>query len=163
MDERSRRRARCDDDDDDDDDTRDGDGARAPTTRDGARVGNALDAVIERNDLFAHPPSITRDYRVDEALKLRYCAPYDFDFVCGVKARWAGRRLCDLFASEFPMRPKEYYVKAHAMGRLCVEANGCARTNGGGDADDADERGARTRRRADARRRKPRATLHTQA
>ena len=144
MDERSPRRARRADDAGDDGDgvgaddarddararARDDAATRAATTRDGARVGNALDAVIERNDLFAHPPSITRDYRVDEALKLRYCAPYDFDFVCGVKARWAGRRLCDLFASEFPMRPKEYYVKAHAMGRLCVEANGCARTNG---------------------------------
>jgi hypothetical protein len=40
---------------------------------------------------------------------LRYVRPYHFDFVCNVKRRQAGQRLVDLFAREFPQRPREVH------------------------------------------------------
>jgi len=108
------------------------------------RTGNAFDAALETNDLFVNPPDYERDYRVDEDAGVRFVVPYFFDFICGVKARWAGKRLCELFAEEFPMRPRAYYVKARAMGRLRVEAGGRASDAGAttsgrdGDGDDED-------------------------
>jgi len=95
------------------------------------RAGNAFDETLERNDLFgAHGPRASESYRVDARLGLRFVVPYEFDFICGVKERWAGQRLCALFAEEFPMRPLEYYRRAHALGRLRVEENGRAAVTG---------------------------------
>lgn len=111
---------------------------RTRTTRERSRrVGNdrehnAFDAVLEANDLFAHPPDAERDWLVDATVGIRTCAPYDFDFVCGVKARWAGERLCEMFAREFPMRPIEYYREAYRSGRLRLEENGRAAASSDG-------------------------------
>ena len=37
--------------------------------------------------------------------------PYAFEFLCNVKARWAGKTLVQLFAEEFPHRGREYYAQ----------------------------------------------------
>lgn len=100
--------------------------ARPRTRRALGREENAFDAVLDAQDVFSHPPCAERDYLTHAETKLRVCAPYDFDFVCGVKARWAGERLCAMFAREFPMRPIEYYREAHRSGRLRLEENGRA-------------------------------------
>jgi len=41
--------------------------------------------------------------------------------VCNAKRRWQGRRLVDHFASEFPMRSRDYYEWAVRAGRIRVE------------------------------------------
>lgn len=87
------------------------------------RQENEFDRIAAANDVFVTPPSIERDYVIDTEVGVRFAVPYDFDFICGVKARWTGHRLCALFAREFTMRPIEYYRQAHARGALRLEAN----------------------------------------
>ena len=52
---------------------------------------------------------------------LRLVRPYPFDFVCHVKRRNEGLDVVNLFAREFPARPRRYYEEAHARGLLRVE------------------------------------------
>ena len=87
------------------------------------RQENEFDRIAAANDVFVTPPCIERDYVIDTEVGVRFVVPYDFDFICGVKARWTGQRLCALFASEFSMRPLEYYRQAHARGALRIEEN----------------------------------------
>ena len=70
-------------------------------------------------DLFHHPPSPS-DYRL-AGDGLRLVRPYPFDFVCHVKRRNEGLDVVNLFAREFPARPRRYYEEAHARGLLRVE------------------------------------------
>ena len=70
-------------------------------------------------DLFDHPPSPS-DYRL-AGDGLRLVRPYPFDFVCHVKRRNEGVDVVELFAREFPARPRRYYEEAHARGLLRVE------------------------------------------
>ena len=69
-------------------------------------------------DLFACPPS-TDDYVCVGGLRL--VRPYPFDFVCHVKKRLEGLNVVDMFAREFPARPRSYYEAAHRAGLLRVE------------------------------------------
>ncbi|KAB2633140.1 RNA pseudouridine synthase 7 [Pyrus ussuriensis x Pyrus communis] len=51
----------------------------------------------------------------------RHVRPYNFEFICHVKKRWAGKTIVDLFTDEFKGRPYDYYVSAVKSGRIQVE------------------------------------------
>ncbi|KAM2286516.1 hypothetical protein ACFX1S_038973 [Malus domestica] len=51
----------------------------------------------------------------------RHVRPYNFEFICHVKKRWAGKTIVDLFTYEFKGRPYDYYVSAVKSGRIQVE------------------------------------------
>ncbi|KAI1416115.1 pseudouridine synthase [Hypoxylon sp. FL1857] len=51
---------------------------------------------------------------------LRRVAPYHFTYKTWVKQRWRGRRLLDVFESEFRDRPLAYYKNAMETGQICV-------------------------------------------
>ena len=76
-------------------------------------------------DLFASPPDFENDYVTVDGVRL--VRPYAFDFVCHVKRRQAGLDVVDLFAREFPGRPRSYYEAARAIGLLRVERRAPAR------------------------------------
>ena len=48
--------------------------------------------------------------------------PYIYDFKCHVKRRWEGKTLVDLFAEEFPLLTREYYLRAVAAQRLRIDS-----------------------------------------
>ncbi|CAI7870687.1 unnamed protein product [Closterium sp. NIES-53] len=56
----------------------------------------------------------------------RYVKPYFFQFVAHVKQRWHGRRIAELFASEFRQRPLQYYEEAVRVGRIQVDGRNVA-------------------------------------
>ena len=96
-------------------------------------------------DLFDAPPDLERDYvNVGGARLVR---PYAFDFVCHVKQRQAGLDVVDLFAREFPGRPRRYYEEAHRRGALRVERVAPARNKPREKNEEAGD--GRKRRRAD--------------
>lgn len=51
---------------------------------------------------------------------LRKVRPYYFDYSTYCKGRWVGKKLLDVFHSEFRGRPIEYYVAAAKAGRLLL-------------------------------------------
>ncbi|KAK3332419.1 pseudouridine synthase [Cercophora scortea] len=51
---------------------------------------------------------------------LRRVAPYHFTYKTWVKERWRGRKLFDVFESEFRDRPVEYYRAAMESGKVAV-------------------------------------------
>ncbi|OTB06933.1 hypothetical protein M426DRAFT_9017 [Hypoxylon sp. CI-4A] len=51
---------------------------------------------------------------------LRRVAPYHFTYKTWVKQRWRGRKLIDVFESEFRDRPLAYYKNAMETGQICV-------------------------------------------
>ncbi|KAI8962683.1 pseudouridine synthase [Daldinia sp. FL1419] len=51
---------------------------------------------------------------------LRRVAPYHFTYKTWCKQRWRGRRLLDIFESEFRDRPLEYYKNAMETGQICI-------------------------------------------
>ena len=80
--------------------------------------------------------------------------PYPFDFVCHVKKRLEGLDVVDMFAREFPARPKTYYQAAHEKGLLRVEPMPNAKINkkssgGGGGGDGKSGGGGKGKSRAD--------------
>ncbi|OTB14994.1 hypothetical protein K445DRAFT_75420 [Daldinia sp. EC12] len=52
---------------------------------------------------------------------LRRVAPYHFTYKTWCKQRWRGRKLIDIFESEFRDRPLEYYRNAMETGQICVD------------------------------------------
>ena len=56
--------------------------------------------------------------------------PYLFDFICSVKPRFAGAKLVEFMASEFPSMPREYYRAAAEAGRLRQERGAGRRRRG---------------------------------
>ncbi|CAG9464773.1 unnamed protein product [Pedinophyceae sp. YPF-701] len=54
---------------------------------------------------------------------LRFVRPYHFEFFANVKKRWAGKKLIDLFADEFSVRPRAYYEEAVRVGRLRADGH----------------------------------------
>ena len=82
-------------------------------------------AIADDGDLFASPPDFENDYVTVDGVRL--VRPYAFDFVCHVKRRQAGLDVVDLFAREFPGRPRSYYEAAHGIGLLRVERRAPAR------------------------------------
>lgn len=51
---------------------------------------------------------------------LRKVRPYYFDYSTYCKGRWVGKKLLDVFHSEFRGRPIEYYLAAAKAGRLLL-------------------------------------------
>ncbi|KAI1646309.1 pseudouridine synthase [Daldinia loculata] len=51
---------------------------------------------------------------------LRRIAPYHFTYKTWCKQRWRGRKLIDVFESEFRDRPLAYYKNAMETGQICV-------------------------------------------
>ncbi|KAI0108243.1 pseudouridine synthase [Daldinia grandis] len=51
---------------------------------------------------------------------LRRVAPYHFTYKTWCKQRWRGRKLIDVFESEFRDRPLAYYKNAMETGQICV-------------------------------------------
>ncbi|KAI1802155.1 pseudouridine synthase [Daldinia bambusicola] len=60
-----------------------------------------------------------RPYYFDNGL--RRVAPYHFTYKTWCKERWRGRKLIDIFESEFRDRPLEYYRNAMETGQICVD------------------------------------------
>ncbi|XP_020651447.3 pseudouridylate synthase RPUSD2 [Pogona vitticeps] len=54
---------------------------------------------------------------------LRKVRPYFFDFPTYCKGRWVGRRLSDVFSTEFSARPLEYYRGLAKAGRLLLNGH----------------------------------------
>ena len=63
-------------------------------------------------------------YAETNGVRERLVTPYYFDFTSGVKRRWEGKTLLEVFMKEFPIRSEEYYRKAIESGRLCARRNG---------------------------------------
>lgn len=67
-------------------------------------------------EVFVPPPDVVitpfrpwpRPYLLEDGL--RKVAPYHFTYNTYCKARWRGRELIDIFATEFRDRPQTYYV-----------------------------------------------------
>lgn len=67
-------------------------------------------------EVFVSPPEVVitpfrpwpRPYLFEDGL--RKVAPYHFTYNTCCKARWRGRELIDIFATEFRDRPQTYYV-----------------------------------------------------
>lgn len=67
-------------------------------------------------EVFLPPPDVVitpfhpwpRPYFLEDGL--RKVAPYHFTYNTYCKARWRGRELIDIFATEFRDRPQAYYV-----------------------------------------------------
>eukprot|EP00741_Cyanophora_paradoxa_P020135 tig00000219_g19436.t1 len=51
---------------------------------------------------------------------MRYVAPYPFNFMVSTKRRWIGRKLVEVFTTEFPYYSREYYEGAIRNGRVTV-------------------------------------------
>lgn len=70
-------------------------------------------------EVFMPPPDVVitpfrpwpRPYFLEDGL--RKVAPYHFTYNTYCKARWRGRELIDIFATEFRDRPQAYYVSEH--------------------------------------------------
>ena len=43
---------------------------------------------------------------------LRYLKPYTHSYSTYAKGRWLGKKLLDVFATEFKSKPREYYINA---------------------------------------------------
>ena len=54
---------------------------------------------------------------------LRYVKPYHFTFTTHCKGRWIGRKLIDVFSSEFRMESIDYYKAAVQKGKITVNGN----------------------------------------
>jgi len=100
-------------------------------------------------DLFASPPDFENDYVTVDGVRL--VRPYAFDFVCHVKRRQAGLDVVDLFAREFPGRPRSYYEAARGIGLLRVERRAPARNKPPGKKKGLGSDKARKRRHPEAR------------
>ena len=69
-----------------------------------------------KSEVFVPPPYVVitpfrpwpRPYLLEDGL--RKVAPYHFTYNTYCKARWRGRELIDIFATEFRDRPQTYYV-----------------------------------------------------
>ncbi|KAK4229399.1 pseudouridine synthase [Podospora fimiseda] len=68
--------------------------------------------------LPAPDPPVPRPYYFEDGL--RRVAPYFYTYNTWVKERWRGRRLIDVFESEFRDRPIEYYRAAMETGQVDV-------------------------------------------
>ncbi|KAK3994668.1 mitochondrial tRNA pseudouridine(32) synthase [Cladorrhinum sp. PSN332] len=70
-------------------------------------------------NLPAPDPPVPRPYFFKDGL--RRVAPYFYTYNTWVKERWRGRRLIDVFESEFRDRPIEYYRAAMETGQVDVD------------------------------------------
>ncbi|RYP40075.1 hypothetical protein DL766_000099 [Monosporascus sp. MC13-8B] len=59
-----------------------------------------------------------RPYIIEDGL--RRVAPYHYTYNTWVKERWRGRKLIDVFESEFRDRPLAYYRDAMETGKICI-------------------------------------------
>lgn len=93
---------------------------RSPTTMalTTTQQESSLEPISARSkaEVFVSPPDVLitpfhpwpRPYFLEDGL--RKVAPYHFTHNTHCKARWRGRELIDIFATEFRDRPQAYYV-----------------------------------------------------